>query len=47
MERGLMNPTLPTNLSVASALEVPAGEIVQCVEAVLGKGWKRERDTSG
>jgi transcriptional regulator with XRE-family HTH domain len=46
LERGLMNPTLRTILSVASALEVPAGEIVQRVEAALGKGWKRERETS-
>jgi transcriptional regulator with XRE-family HTH domain len=47
LERGLMNPTLRTILSVASALEVPAGELVQRVEAVLGKGWKREREGTG
>jgi len=44
LERGLMNPTLRTILSVASALEVPAGELVGRVEAALGKGWKRERE---
>jgi len=44
LERGLMNPTLQTILSLASALEVPAGELVQRVETVLGKGWKRERE---
>ena len=47
LERGLMNPTLRTILSVASALEVPAGELVGRVEAVLGKGWKRERESGG
>lgn len=42
LERGLMNPTLQTILSIASALETPAGEIVQRIETVLGPGWKRE-----
>jgi len=41
----VMNPTR-TILSVASALEVPAGELVGRVEAALGKAWKRERETS-
>ena len=40
----VMNPTR-TILSVASALEVPAGELVQRVEAALGKGCKRERES--
>jgi transcriptional regulator with XRE-family HTH domain len=47
LERGLMNPTLRTILSLASALEVPAGELVGRVETVLGKGWKRERESGG
>jgi len=42
----MMNPTLQTILSLASALEVPAGELVQRVEAVLGKGWKRDRESA-
>jgi len=42
LERSLMNPTLRTILSVASALGIGAGELVQRVEAALGKGWKRE-----
>ena len=41
----VMNPTR-TILSVASALEVPAGELVGRVEAALGKAWRRERETS-
>ena len=41
----VMNPTLRTILSVASALGVSAGELVGRVEAVLGKGWKPERGT--
>jgi len=40
-----MNPNLRTILSVASALEVPAGELVGRVEAALGKGWKREMES--
>src|SRR5271170_3762299 len=42
MERGLMNPSLKTILSVASALGIPAGDLVARVEAALGKGWRRE-----
>ena len=44
LERGLMNPTLRTILSISTALGVPAGELVERVEHVLGKGWKRERE---
>lgn len=43
LERSLMNPTLRTILSVASALGISAGEVVGRVESVLGKGWKRDK----
>jgi transcriptional regulator with XRE-family HTH domain len=46
LERGLMNPSLRTILSLASALDISAGEIVQRVEIAVGKGWKREKDLS-
>jgi len=46
IERGLMNPTLRTILSLASVLEISAGELVARAEAVLGPGWKREREES-
>lgn len=42
LERGLQNPTLRTILSLATALDLPAGDFVARVEAILGKGWKRE-----
>lgn len=45
LERGRMNPSLKTLLSIASALDVPAGDLVARVEAELGKGWRRERGT--
>lgn len=41
LERGLMNPSLRTILSIAAALKVPAGELVGLVEEVLGKAWNR------
>lgn len=41
IERGRMNPTLQTILSIAAVLEIPAGELVQRTEAALGPGWKR------
>ena len=41
LERGLMNPSLRTILSIASALEIPAGELVRRVEALTGKAWRR------
>ncbi len=44
LERGLQNPTLRTIMSLASVLKVPAAELVQRVEARLGKGWMREQD---
>ena len=45
LERGRMNPSLKTLLSIASALGVPAGDLVARVEAELGKGWRREPST--
>ncbi len=45
LERGLMNPSLRTILSLASALKYPAGEIIGRVEGALGKGWKRDRES--
>jgi transcriptional regulator with XRE-family HTH domain len=45
LERGRMNPSLKTLLSIASALGVPADDLVARVEAELGKGWKREPGT--
>jgi transcriptional regulator with XRE-family HTH domain len=42
LERGLMNPTLHTILSLASVLEIPAGELVARTAAIVGPGWRRE-----
>ena len=47
LERGLMNPSLKTILSIASALAVPAGDLIGRVEAALGKGYRRERRSGG
>ncbi|HEX3683150.1 MAG TPA: helix-turn-helix transcriptional regulator [Bryobacteraceae bacterium] len=44
IERGLMNPSLRTILSLASVLEISAGELVRRTETTLGSGWKRERE---
>src|SRR5258708_28481255 len=41
LERGLMNPSLSTILSIASALEVPPGEFVGQVDELVGRGWRR------
>ena len=41
LERGLMNPSLRTLLSIASALEMPASQFLHLVEARLGKPWRR------
>jgi len=41
-----MNPSLRTILSIASALDCPASEFVRRVEAAVGKGWKRERESA-
>jgi transcriptional regulator with XRE-family HTH domain len=41
LERGLMNPSLRTILSIASALQIPAGELIQRVAVLIGKEWRR------
>lgn len=41
LERGLMNPSLRTIMSIASALQIPAGELIQRVETLTGKEWRR------
>ena len=41
LERGQMNPSLQTILSIAAALGIRAAEIVQRVEEELGPGWRR------
>lgn len=46
IERGRMNPTLRTMLSLAAVLEMPAAELVRRTEAMLGPGWKREPPVS-
>lgn len=42
LERGLMNPSLETVLSLATTLEIPAADLVQSTQDALGPGWKRE-----
>jgi hypothetical protein len=39
-----MNPSLRTILSIASVLEISAGELVRRTEATLGSVWKRDRE---
>lgn len=41
LERGRMNPSLRTILSLAAVLNVPAAELVRRAEAHLGGSWKR------
>jgi hypothetical protein len=41
-ERGQMNPSLRTILSVSAALEIPASQLVGDVEKLLGGAWRRE-----
>lgn len=41
LERGLMNPTLRTILSLSAALKTPAGELVQRVEDSVGSQWRK------
>ena len=43
LERGKMNPSLRTLLSLATALKTPAAEIVTRVERLLGAPWQRPR----
>ena len=41
VERGKMNPSLRTILSLAAALDMPAAQLVQDVERLLGSPWRR------
>jgi len=41
-ERAKMNPSLRTMLSIAAALNMPAAQLVQQVEQLLGSPWRRE-----
>lgn len=43
LERGDMNPTLRTILSLATALEISAGELVDPVQTVVGK-WVNPKE---
>ena len=41
LERGTMNPSLRTILSLSTVLDVDAAELVRRVEGHLGKRWRR------
>ena len=41
LERSLMNPSLRTILSLATALDVDGTELVRRTESHLGKRWRR------
>jgi transcriptional regulator with XRE-family HTH domain len=47
LERGLMNPSLRTILSIATALGVPGGDMVRLVEEFLGQPWRRPEKRAG
>jgi transcriptional regulator with XRE-family HTH domain len=47
LERGKVNPSLRTILSLAAVLDVPAADIVRRVEAILGKKWRRPEKSEG
>jgi transcriptional regulator with XRE-family HTH domain len=40
LERGKVNPSLRTILSLAAVLDVPAVEIIRRVEVALGQKWR-------
>jgi transcriptional regulator with XRE-family HTH domain len=44
LERGKMNPSLRTVLSLATALNISAAEIVTRVERLLGSPWQRPQN---
>ncbi len=44
LERGKMNPSLRTVLSLATALNISAAEIVARVERLLGSPWQRPQN---
>src|SRR5436190_22246181 len=41
LDRGKVNPSLRTSLSLPAVLDVPAVEIIRRVEANRGKSWHR------
>ena len=41
LERGKMNPSLRTILSLSTALGLPAADLVAAVERLLGAPWHR------
>jgi len=43
LERGLKSPSLGTILSLATALDASAGDMVRRVERALGDTWKQPR----
>jgi transcriptional regulator with XRE-family HTH domain len=45
LERGLMNPSLRTMLSLATAIGIPAGQFVELVEKAIGRPWRRPEKT--
>jgi transcriptional regulator with XRE-family HTH domain len=47
LERGLMNPSLRTILSISAALKIPAGELVRLVEQTLGRPWRQPEKKVG
>ena len=47
LERGLMNPSLRTILSIASALGAPAGRLLGLVEDELGSPWRQPEKKVG
>jgi transcriptional regulator with XRE-family HTH domain len=47
LERGLMNPSLRTILSVATALKMSGGELVGFVESALGDPWREPEKKVG
>ena len=42
LERAQMNPSLRTILSIAAALDIPAAQLIEDVEKLLGGSWRRE-----
>jgi transcriptional regulator with XRE-family HTH domain len=47
LERGLMNPSLRTILSIAAALRMPAGQLIGAVEQTLGRPWRQPEKKVG
>lgn len=47
LERGLMNPSLRTILSISTALKLPAGQLISLVEQALGRPWRQPEKKVG